>query len=62
MNWDYIQPVKIRFGAGRRKEIKELAKLSGAKNGLLVADPFFFTNGLAAKIIEESDGALTASF
>ena len=62
MNWDYIQPVKIRFGAGRCAEIKELAKSLGAKNGLLVADPFFFTNGLAEKIIKDSEGALTASF
>ena len=62
MKWDYMQPVSIRFGAGRVSEIKELAALSGAKRGLLVADPFFFTNGLAEKIIADSEGALTASY
>ena len=62
MNWDYTQPVKIRFGAGRVSEIADLSASLGAGNGLLVADPFFFTNGLAEKIIAESRGALTASF
>lgn len=62
MNWDYIQPVKIHFGKGRCAEIKDLAKKLGAENGLLVADPFFFKNGLAEKIMKDSEGALTASF
>ena len=34
----------------------------GIKNGLLVADPFFFTNGLAERIVKESEGAIIASF
>lgn len=62
MNWDYLQPVKIRFGKGRIAEVKELAKELGIKNGILVADPFFFTNGLAEKIIKESDGMIVTSF
>ena len=62
MEWNYTQPVNIRFGKGRRKEIKELSESLGAKNGLLVADPFFFTNGLVDEILEQSNGALTASF
>lgn len=37
MNWDYLQPVKIRFGKGRVSEVKDLAKEMGIKNGLLVA-------------------------
>lgn len=62
MNWDYLQPVKIRFGKGRIAEVKELAKEMGIKNGILVADPFFFTNELAEKIIKESDGMIITSF
>ena len=58
MNWDYLQPVKIRFGKGRVSEVKDLAKEMGIKNGLLVADPFFFTNGLAERIVKESEGAI----
>ena len=62
VNWDYIQPVKIRFGKGRIAEVKDIAKQLGIKNGILVADPFFFTNGLAEKIINESDGMIVTSF
>lgn len=62
MSWDYLQPVKIRFGKGRISEVKDLAKRMGLEKGLLVADPFFFTNGLAEKIIRESAGAITVSF
>lgn len=62
MNWDYIQPVKICFGNGRISELKDLAAKSGYKNGLLVSDAFFMKNGLADKIIEESDGALVQVF
>ena len=62
MNWDYIQPVKISFGKGRVSEVKDIAASIGCENGLLVADPFFFTNGLAERIVKESGGAITATF
>lgn len=62
MNWDYLQPVKIHFGKGRISEVKDIARAIGCNNGLLVADPFFFTNGLAEKIINESEGTIIASF
>ncbi len=62
MMWDYLQPVKIKFGKGRVSELADIAKELGVERGLLVADPFFFTNGLAEKIIEESQGAIIASF
>ena len=51
MNWDYLQPVKIHFGKGRVKEIKEIAREFGCERGLLVAGPFFFKSGLAEKVI-----------
>lgn len=62
MNWDYLQPVKIHFGKGRVKEIKEIARELGCKRGLLVAGPFFFKSGLAEKVIKESEGMIVASF
>lgn len=62
MDWNYIQPVKISFGEGRIKEIKELADKLGCANGILVSDPFFAQNGLADKIVELSDGALIKVF
>lgn len=62
MNWDYLQPVKIRFGTGRVKEIKNLAKILGCSKGLLVADPFFLTNGLAEQIKKDSEGCIVETF
>ncbi len=62
MIWDYLQPVTIRFGEGRVSEIAQIAKDLGATNGLLVADPFFFTNGLADKIVAETAGSITCTF
>lgn len=62
MEWNYLQPVKITFGNGYVKKISEIAKKLNCKNGLLVADPFFFTNGLAEEIMKESDGMLVQMF
>ena len=39
MNWDYLQPVKIHFGKGRVKEIKEIARELGCERGLCGSDP-----------------------
>ena len=60
--WDYLQPVKIRFGEGRVSEIRQLAQDLGCSNGLLVADPFFAKSGLADKIVAQSEGTLTSIF
>ena len=62
MNWDYSQPVKIKFGKDTIKELPEIVKSYGCKNGLLVSDAFFLKNGLADQIIKESKGTLTEIF
>lgn len=58
MNWEYNQPVKIRFGEGVVKNIKDEAEKLGVKRGILVSDPFFLKSGLADKIVKQSEGAL----
>ena len=62
MNWEYVQPVAIRFGCGVRKEIKTAAGTLHCRKGLLVSDPFFVKNGLAERIVEESEGMLGGIF
>jgi alcohol dehydrogenase len=62
MNWDYSQPVKIKFGNGTIKELAEIVNSYGCNNGLLVSDAFFLQNGLADQIIEDSKGTLTTVF
>lgn len=62
MGWDYMQPVKIKFGNGTVKEIKNIAQSMGYKNGLLVSTGFFVRNGLAEQILKESEGAIIEIF
>ena len=62
MKWEYIQPVTIRFGEGIVKEVKDVAASMGCKRGILVSDPFFLTNGLADKIVKDSDGTLVCVY
>lgn len=62
MDWNYLQPVKIRFGKGRVKEIGELAKQLGCKKGMLITGPFFLKNKMADQMIADSEGLLAMAF
>lgn len=62
MDWEYLQPVTIRFGNGKIKDIKTIAEEFGYKNGLLVCDAFFIQSGLAETILSENEGILTGIY
>lgn len=63
MLWDYEQPVAIRFGNGRVREIKDVAADLGlTEGGLLVTSDHFVHDGTAARLVNESDGALAEVF
>lgn len=63
MLWDYQQPVAIRFGNGRVREIKDLAAEMGlTEGGLLVSEKLFATNGTAEKIVKDSEGTISEIF
>lgn len=62
MKWEYLQPVTIRFGEGIIKELKDVVVSMGCKRGILVSDPFFLKNGLADRIIKESEGTLAQMY
>lgn len=62
MNWNYTQPVNIRFGAGILKELSHVARGLGLENGILVSDPFFAKSGLADKIMEDNKDLLVAIY
>lgn len=62
MMWDYIQPVKIKFGKGKAADLKLLADEMQCKRGILVADSFFLKNGLADEILKKSEGRLKIVF
>ncbi|PJM77806.1 iron-containing alcohol dehydrogenase family protein [Bifidobacterium felsineum] len=63
MLWDYQQPVAIRFGNGRVREIKDVAAEMGLiEGGLLVSEHLFAKNGTAERIVKDSDGAISEIF
>ncbi|MBT1173974.1 iron-containing alcohol dehydrogenase [Bifidobacterium sp. LC6] len=63
MLWDYQQPVAIRFGNGRVREIKDVAASMGlTEGGLLVSEHLFAKNGTAEKIVKDSEGAISEIF
>ena len=58
MNWNYMQPVTIRFGNGRIKGLAEEVKALGGNRGILITSPSFVKRGLAAKVQKESEGLI----
>ena len=62
MGWTYTQPVKLIFGTDKVKSLASIFAGLDLKNGLLVSDPIFMKNGLAAKVVEYSQGALVEIF
>lgn len=62
MNWEYIQPVTIKFGNGMIKQLKDVVKSLGAENGILICDSFFLSNGYAQRLVAESEGVLSVIY
>lgn len=62
MNWNYTEPVNIRFGEGLLSEISGIAKELGVKNGVLVSDPFFRQSGLCDRILQENEGLINGVY
>ncbi len=62
MEWVYTQPVKIFFGSKKLMNLSRILRELNLKNGLLVSDPFFTSNGFANEIIEYSKGLLIEVF
>ena len=47
MEWEFMLPVKLVFGNGKRKEIEKYIDILGGKNGVLVCGKSFTKNGVA---------------
>ena len=62
MNWNYKQPVEIRFGAGVIKTLAAEIKAFGGKRGLLVTSRSFVKRGLAGKIVDDSEGLIVTIY
>lgn len=62
MQWEFNLPVKLEFGTGIRKNIKQFIDEIGGKNGVLICSKSFAKNGTAQEFIKLSDGTLKAVF
>ncbi len=62
MQWEFNLPVKLEFGTGIRKNIKQFIDEIGGKNGVLICSKSFAKNGTAQEFIKLSGGTLKAVF
>ena len=62
MNWNYMQPVTIRFGGGRIRELDlEIEKLGGSR-GILITSASFKRRGVADQIVAGSGGRIVCVY
>ena len=61
-SWNYAQPVRILFGAGRIKELPAEVKALGGRRGVLVTSPSFVRRGIASQLVADSGGLLVATY
>jgi alcohol dehydrogenase len=61
-NWQFNLPVRLEFGIGKRKELKQFIDDIGGKNGVLVCSRSFAKNGLADEFVKISNSTLKAVF
>lgn len=58
MDWNYMQPVRIRFGNGMIRMLPEEIYAFGGSNGMLITSPSFVKSGLAGELCKASGGTL----
>lgn len=61
-NFYYVQPVPIDFGVGKLDTLPTILKKFGFQNGLLISTPSIVANGIAQRIIDQSNGKLKEIF
>ncbi len=62
MQWEFNLPVKIIFGTGKRKNIKEYIEEAGGTRGVLVCGKSFAENSAADEFVRMSDGLIKEIF
>lgn len=62
MNWEYLQPVAISFGNGKRNTLFEKIEEKGYQRGILVTSAHFLKNGNAKELLTNPRNHLIGSF
>lgn len=62
LTWNYAQPVRIVFGAGKIKTLPAEVKVFGGHKGVLVTSSSFVRRGIAGQIKDDSEGLLVDIF
>lgn len=62
MQWEFDLPVKIEFGSGKRKNIKNYIDAINGKRGVLVSSKTFVKNGVAEEFVKNSNGTIKGIF
>lgn len=61
-NFFYKQPVPVDFGAGKLGKLPDVLKKLDLRRGLLISAPSMVRNGVARKIVDQSEGRIVAVF
>lgn len=62
MNWNYTQPVAVRFGNGRLNELPQVIQGLGGTRGLLVTSPSFEKRGVVTHLQTTCPGLFAAVY
>lgn len=62
MSWEFSLPVKIYFGTDEIEKLPEIIESLGYKKGVLVCSATLRKNGVAQKLVENSNGKLVDFF
>ncbi len=62
MSWNYAQPVTIRFGNGRIKELGDAITRLGGRRGILITSDSFRKQGFIEKTIKDSNGLICTAY
>lgn len=62
MEWEFMLPVKLVFGNGKRKDLKKYINEIGGTRGILVCSKSFAKNGTADEFVKMSGGLIKGIF
>lgn len=62
MEWEFMLPVKLVFGNGKRKDLEKYINEIGGTRGILVCSKSFAKNGTADEFVKMSGGLIKGTF